>query len=140
MNLLKQIVLPLVLMTAPLVQADDAAMPAPEGAGAYIIEPVDGATVPETFVVRFGLRGMGVAPAGVEREGTGHHHLMINGEAMPMMGRTMGDEVKHFGGGQTEVELTLPKGQHRLQLILGDHRHMPHHPAVMSEPITITVE
>lgn len=111
---------------------------APDGAQVYFISPQNGDTVSETFTVRFGLKGMGVAPAGVDIQATGHHHLIINGE-LPPLGQPMGDSVKHFGGGQTETVLTLPKGQHTLQLILGDKFHIPHNPPVISEKITITV-
>ncbi|KEA62945.1 ATPases of the AAA+ class [Marinobacterium lacunae] len=114
--------------------------PSPDGAEVYIISPADGATVPKTFTVQFGLKGMGIAPAGTEKENTGHHHLMIDGKQAPAMGSPMGKEVKHFGGGQTETTLTLEPGPHTLQLIMGDMAHMPHHPPVMSKPITVTVE
>lgn len=117
-----------------------ATTPSPEGAEAYIISPADGTTVPQTFTVQFGLKGMGVAPAGTEKENTGHHHLMVDGTDMPTMGNPMGKEVKHFGGGQTETSLTLAPGTHTLQLILGDLAHAPHNPPVMSKKITITVE
>jgi len=111
----------------------------PENAVAYIITPADGATVSEQFTVQFGLRGMGVSPAGIARDNTGHHHLIIDGE-IPALGQPMGSQVQHFGGGQTETTVTLPKGEHTLQLILGNHLHVPHHPPVVSEKITITVE
>ncbi len=113
--------------------------PAPENARAYIISPADGETVPQRFTVKFGLQGMGIAPAGVQKPGTGHHHLLINGE-LPKLDEAMKSNVKHFGKGQTETVLELPKGRHTLQLILGDHRHIPHNPPVVSEPITIYVE
>ena len=112
---------------------------APEDAAVYIVSPADGAVVPPTFKVVFGLTGMGVAPAGVVRENTGHHHLLVKGVAEPDLNMPMGDVVTHFGGGQTETTLTLPPGTHTLQLILGDHLHIPHEPPVMSEEITITV-
>lgn len=107
---------------------------------AYIISPVDGATVPQTFVVQFGLKGMGVSPAGIERKHTGHHHLLVDAKTLPPLDKSLGSEVTHFGGGQTQTELTLEKGTHTLQLILGDHLHVPHSPAVVSKKITITVE
>ena len=113
--------------------------PSPKEAQLYIITPKDGATVKETFTVKFGLKGMGVAPAGVDKAKTGHHHLIIDGE-LPDLDKPMGKEVMHFGGGQTEKTLTLPKGKHTLQLILGNHLHIPHKPAVISEKITITVK
>jgi len=107
---------------------------------AYIVTPSDGATVPSTFKVVFGLSGMGVAPAGVERDKTGHHHLLVDMEQLPPLDQPLGSEVKHFGGGQTETTLTLPPGKHTLQLILGDHLHKPHNPPVVSERITIEVK
>lgn len=127
-------------IAALLGSAAFAATPSPEGAEAYIISPEDGATVPQTFTVQFGLKGMGVAPAGTDKEGTGHHHLIVDGSAMPEMGTPMGQDVKHFGGGQTEATLTLEPGTHTLQLMLGDMAHAPHNPPVASKKITITVE
>ena len=111
-------------------------------ARAYIIAPQDGDTVPQTFTVRFGLSGMGVAPAGVEREGTGHHHLLIDLETLPDLDKPLpaSDQILHFGGGQTETELTLPPGSHTLQLLMGNYMHVPHDQPVLSEKITITVE
>lgn len=115
---------------------------APEGASVYFIEPADGATVATTFTVKFGLTGMGVAPAGVDREHTGHHHILINLDELPDMTLPLpaNDQIKHFGGGQTEATLTLAPGEHTLQLLLGNHLHIPHDKPVMSEKITITVK
>lgn len=124
---------------ATLLSTGAIAASSPEGAQAYIISPADGATVPATFTVTFGLKGMGVAPAGTDKENTGHHHLLVDGE-LPAMDAPLGKEVKHFGGGQTETELTLEPGTHTLQLILGDMAHQPHDPPVVSEQITVTVE
>jgi len=112
----------------------------PEGAMAYIISPEDGAVVGETFTVKFGLKGMGVAPAGIDKAKTGHHHLLVDVKELPDLNKPLGKDVKHFGGGQTEVELTLPKGKHTLQLILGDKLHIPHKPPVVSKKITIEVK
>lgn len=114
----------------------------PAGARVYIISPADGETVGETFVVRFGLAGMGVAPAGVDLPDTGHHHLLVDFEGLPAldMPMPMSPQLLHFGKGQTETTLTLPKGEHTLQLLLGDKLHIPHEPAVISEKITIVVE
>jgi hypothetical protein len=107
----------------------------------YFIEPVDGATVPKTFIVKFGLSGMGVAPAGVNKENTGHHHLLINTELADYT-KPIGasDKMIHFGGGQTETEITLPEGKHTLQLVLGNYLHIPHDKPVKSEKITINVK
>jgi hypothetical protein len=116
--------------------------PGSAAARAYFISPQDGETVPATFTVRFGLSGMGVAPAGTERAGTGHHHLLIDLETLPDLSQPLPatEHIRHFGGGQTETELALPPGRHTLQLLLGDYRHLPHDPPVLSEKITITVE
>jgi hypothetical protein len=116
---------------------------APDGAAAHIVSPADGATVQNPVTVIFGLRGVGVAPAGVEQANTGHHHLLIDvapddvdyDNPLPA-----DDQHRHFGGGQTEVTLELPSGSHTMWLLLGDHNHIPHDPPVMSEAITITVE
>ena len=102
----------------------------------------DGDTVNSPFLVQFGLSGMGVAPAGVEKPNTGHHHLLIDTTmtAEQMKEPIPADDThKHFGGGQTEAMVTLPEGKHTLQLLLADWTHIPHVPPVMSEPITITV-
>lgn len=116
--------------------------PAPKGASAEILYPKNGATVGKTFTVKFGLSKMGVAPAGMDKKNTGHHHLLINVDKLPDLDKPIPADAKHrhFGGGQTEVELTLTPGKHTLQLLLGDYLHVPHVPPVMSEKITITVK
>ncbi len=116
--------------------------PAPEGTKLYFITPVDGDTVAPTFTVRFGLVGMGVAPAGVDAPNTGHHHLIIDvaDEDIPLdMPLPASEQFVHFGGGQTQTEVTLAPGTHTLKLVLGNYLHIPHDPPVMSETITITV-
>lgn len=130
------------LALAWTIQAAAARTPAPEGAAAYIISPTDGEVLATPVTVQFGLEGIGVAPAGVEQAKTGHHHLLIDVEELPDMNAPIpsDDNHRHFGGGQTEVSLDLSPGQHTLQLILGDHLHIPHDPPVMSKRITITVE
>lgn len=107
----------------------------------YFVAPQDGDTVSGEFSVSFGLRGMGVAPAGVEVANTGHHHLLIDMDALPPMDAPLPktEQVRHFGGGQTETTLSLPPGEHTLQLVLGNYSHIPHDPPVLSEKITITV-
>ncbi len=110
-----------------------------DGVSVYIISPANGEVVARTFKVRFGLSGMGVAPAGIDKKNTGHHHLLIDGKRLPEMNSPMGKGVKHFGGGQTETILTLEPGEHTLQLILGDKNHVPHNPPIISQQITIMV-
>src|SRR5208282_1081133 len=114
--------------------------PSPPGARAYIISPVNGAYVPTTFTVRFGLEKMGVAPAGIDKANTGHHHLLIDAPLPPLDKPIPNDENHlHFGGGQTETTLTLPTGRHTLQLLLGDAFHLPHEPPVYSDQIVVYV-
>lgn len=114
---------------------------APANALTYFLSPANGATVTSPFTIRFGLRGMGVAPAGVTNPNTGHHHLLIDVETLPPDNLPIPNDAnhRHFGLGQTETEITLPPGQHTLQLVLGDALHIPHEPPVRSEKITITV-
>ena len=113
---------------------------APAGVKLYFVNLSNGATVSSPVKVVFGLAGMGVAPAGIEKAGTGHHHLLVDvGEWDANAPLPANDQFRHFGAGQTEALLELKPGQHTLQLVLGDHNHIPHHPVVMSERITITV-
>jgi hypothetical protein len=115
---------------------------APAGAAVYIISPQDGATVPQSFTVQFGLKGMGVAPAGVVKEDTGHHHLLIDVAALPLAGQPIPKDAQHlhFGGGQTETVLKLSPGTHTLQLELGDANHIPFDPPLLSQKITVHVK
>jgi len=113
---------------------------APEGARVYIISPKDGETVASEFLVKFGLQGMGVAPAGTDMKNTGHHHLLIDVENLPDLDKPMGKDVMHFGGGQTEKLIKLEPGKHTLQLVLGNYLHIPHNPPVVSDKITVHVK
>ena len=116
--------------------------PSPAGAEVYIISPKDGATVSSPVTIQFGLKGMGVAPAGVKFENAGHHHLLIDADvpADSSLPLPTSDNVRHFGKGQTEASIELKPGKHTLQLLLGDQNHTPHNPAVISKKITITVK
>jgi hypothetical protein len=113
-----------------------------EGTTVYIISPRNGETVTSPFTVRFGLKGMGVAPAGVNSPNTGHHHLLVDLPKPPDMTAPLPvtPNILHFGLGQTEAEVKLPPGSHTLQLLLGDYIHVPHDKPVLSEKITITVK
>ncbi|MBK0325871.1 DUF4399 domain-containing protein [Rhodobacteraceae bacterium F11138] len=127
----------------------DGPTPANPDARVYFVNLDDGDTVSSPVTVIFGLSGMGVAPAGTEKEMTGHHHLLIDrppfgegedGAEELANGLPADDHHIHFGGGQTEVTLDMPAGPHTLQLVLGDAGHVPHATPVMSEVISITVE
>ena len=118
--------------------------PWPANARVYFIAPANGETVKGKVTVKFGLSGMGVAPAGVEKANTGHHHLLIDTDAPT--GEKLNQplpveaQVRHFGGGQTETVLELPPGRHTLQLIVGDANHIPHAPPLESDKIVIEVK
>lgn len=131
----------LCLGTYPAV-AGEFSSSAASGAEVYIIAPRNGDTVKSPFTVTFGLKNMGIAPAGIDKDETGHHHLLIDLEELPDLEESLPatENIKHFGGGQTETTLTLAPGTHTLQLLLANYVHVPHRPPVLSEPITITVE
>ena len=116
--------------------------PSPAGAEVYIVSPKDGAKVKGPVTVVFGLKGMGIAPAGIKFDNTGHHHLIVDAEPPADLSLPLpADEHNiHFGKGQTETTLTLTPGKHTLLLLLADSLHTPHDPAVVSKKITITVE
>jgi hypothetical protein len=116
--------------------------PSPAGAEVYIVSPKDGAKVKGPVTVVFGLKGMGIAPAGVKFDNSGHHHLLIDTDSPTDMSLPLpaDDHNVHFGKGQTETTLTLSPGKHTLQLVLADYLHTPHVPAVISKKITIIVE
>ncbi len=147
------VTLGLSLSLSTVGQADP--MPSSPGAKVFILAPVegnlfpgskpmaDGAVLTNPIKLKFGIEGMTVAKAGTMEPGTGHHHLLIDTTLQPAdyaKPIPMDDHHKHFGAGQTEVELTLPPGKHTLQLVLADGAHIPHNPPVMSIPITVTVQ
>lgn len=129
-----------VLATAPAIAGETKS---PAGARVYFIGLENGATVKSPLALRFGLTGMGVAPAGVEKEATGHHHLLV--DAVPLTPAELSAPLPadehhiHFGKGQTETTLKLAPGKHTLQLVLGDHNHIPLDPSVASDVVTVTV-
>lgn len=114
---------------------------APAGAATYIINLKDGDTVSNPVLVQFGLKNAGVAPAGTQSETAGHHHLLVDDPQLDLtVALPATDNIKHFGGGQTETTLTLKPGKHTLQLLFADWKHQSFNPAVMSPKITITVK
>lgn len=134
-----------VIVTTPAFAGD---RPPVEGAESYFINLSDGDSVQGPVTVLFGIKGMGVAPAGIEKEGTGHHHLLINRPALGQgedgmeeydYGLVGSDNLIHYGGGQTETGLDLPPGTHTLQLVFADLNHVPFEPSVETPVITITV-
>ena len=108
----------------------------------YFIEPKDGATVNGPIKIVFGLSGMGVAPAGIDFPNTGHHHLLVDLENLPDLSKPIPANKNHihFGKGQTEAILELPKGKRTLQLLMGNYLHIPHKEPVISKKITIFIK
>ncbi len=113
------------------------------GAEVYFIAPRDGATVHGPVTVKFGLKGMGVAPAGTKFDNTGHHHLLVDTDLSELKldaPLPATDKILHFGKGQTETTVTLAPGKHTLELVFADYLHMPFDPPLHSRKITITVQ
>jgi len=108
----------------------------------YFISPVNGESVTSPVTIKFGIKGMRIVPAGVDKPLSGHHHLLINIDKLPNMDMPIPADKKHlhFGKGQTETSIILPKGKHTLQLLLGNHMHVPHKPPLLSKKIEIIVE
>jgi hypothetical protein len=108
----------------------------------FFVNLSDGESVTSPVTVRFGINGMSIAPAGVDKPMSGHHHLLINLENLPDMTMPIPSDKNHlhFGKGQTETIIELPKGKHSLQLLLGNYMHVPHEVPYLSEKIEIIVE
>lgn len=128
----------------PAAASKPAAMPrtaSAEGASVFFITPANGATVTNPIQIEFGIEGMDVVKAGDNQPNSGHHHLLIDTD-IPNLGLPIPADERHvhFGDGRTATEIVLPPGEHTLQMLLGDHLHIPHEPPLVSEPITITVE
>ena len=130
-----------VLVFSGLQAAEIERSPSSEGAAVGFSNLEDGDVVPPEFEVVFSISGMGIAPAGVQIDNTGHHHLLIDVAELPDLGQPLPatDNIIHFGKGQSETVLNLSEGQHTLQLVLADYRHIPHEPPVVSDVITVTV-
>jgi len=118
------------------------ATPAPKGAEVSIVTPKDGATIPQTVVVKFAVENIALAPAGDTTKNTGHHHVLIDVDELPAAGVPIPKDANHlhFGGAQTQAEITLTPGKHTLQLELGDSNHIPFEPPIVSKKITVNVK
>jgi hypothetical protein len=124
--------------------AEPAALPrsaSADGASVFFITPAIGETVSNPVKIEFGISGMDVVKASIKQPHSGHHHLLIDTD-LPDEGLPIpADEHHiHFGDGSTMTEIALPPGEHTLQMLLGDHLHIPHDPPLVSEPLTITVK
>jgi len=141
MELLRRTVLALGLLLTP-ADAFSQDRPAPKDAYLYIIWPQDGATIKGAFWCRFGLRGMGVTHADDTYANSGHHHLLVDSDESLDPNEPIPSDKKHlhFGAGQTEARIELPPGRHTLQLVLGDAKHYPFNPPLVSKKITIRVK
>jgi hypothetical protein len=126
---------------APAAEAAPGRTPSPPDAAVYFVYPHNGERIYPSSTIRFGLKNMGVAPAGVQKPNTGHHHLLIDADPISALDQPIPNDPNHlhFGGGQTEKKINLPVGKHTLQLVLGDYKHIPFDPPVMSQRIEVIV-
>ena len=119
---------------------------ASENAKVFIVEPTDNQifTIEQAKKINvvFGSKNISIKPAGELVPNSGHHHLLINIDLLPDLSMPIpaSDQFIHFGKGQESTVIDLPKGRHKLQLILGNHVHVPHKPPVMSDPIYVEVK
>ena len=129
-------------LLAALAHAQQRGAP-PAGAEVYFIAPLNGATVHGPVTVRFGLKGMGIAPAGIKFDNTGHHHLLVDTDLKDLSldaPLASSDKILHFGKGQTETTLNLTPGKHTLEIVFADYLHQSFDPPLHSQKITITVK
>ena len=102
--------------------------------------PKNGATVASPVFIDMGVEGMVVEPAGVVKDGFGHHHILIDqkfwpqGEVIPMSDTTL-----HFGKGETDASIELEPGQYLISLQFADGVHASFGES-MSSSILINVE
>jgi len=128
-------------VVAEVTRESLARTPSADGAEVFFVTPTDGATVSNPISVEFGIRSMDVVKAGNAQPNSGHHHLLLDTSVPDLRLPIPADEHHiHFGDGSTATEITLQPGEHTLQMLLGDHLHIPHDPPLLSDPITITVE
>jgi hypothetical protein len=92
-------------------------------------EPKDGATVKSPVHLKFGIQGYQVAavPQGTvdtARPGMGHYHVAVDSDCLPA-GTAIQKAAPwvHFGTGNSEIDMQLPPGMHKLTLQLGDDMH-----------------
>ena len=128
---------------APAAPPAEAPAAAPAAATARSVSfgtPADGATVASPVHVKMQVQGMEIKPAGEIVEGTGHHHIIVDGGSIPA-GQVIPMDATHihFGKGQTETDLELTPGEHKLTLQFADGTHTSYGPD-MSATITVTVE
>jgi hypothetical protein len=138
---MNRLLLALCFLTTFALAADRVAAPA--GAEVYFIAPHNGAKIHGPVTVQFGLKGMGIAPAGIKFDNTGHHHLLVDTDVSELKLDApvpATDKILHFGKGQTETTLNLAPGKHTLQLVFADYLHQAFDPVLQSKKITITVE
>jgi len=141
MRIIRLIALAAVLASIPYA-AQAQGKSAPKDAFLYFIWPENGSVIKGGFWCRFGLRNMGVTHAGDDFPKSGHHHLFVDVNEPLDVDQPIPQDKNHlhFGAGQTEARLELPPGKHTLQLVLGDAKHYPFNPPLVSEKITITVK
>ena len=137
-----------IAMAAPLqgcglLGSSDATISSP--GRVWFIEPKDGATVHTPFLIKLGMSGYNLRPAGQGGDrSSGHHHVIVNtgpvpnGEGVPFDGAGATPRFIHWGAGQTEAMVNLPFGRHTLTAQFADGTHLSYGPAASAQ-ITVTV-
>ena len=143
--MIKRLVFTISLLVAAVGMQLSQAHSPPDGARVFIIEPADGAVVTSPVLVKMGIEGFGITPAGTKgkrRHSAGHHHVLLDLEQLPDMDEPIPRDANHvhLDAGETDVLLELPPGEHSLQLLLGDEEHEPFEPSLISEKIRVTVK
>jgi hypothetical protein len=143
-SLLRSLIFGILLVAASQPGAEEPAStrsPSSDGATVDFANLNDGDVIPLNFLLKFSISGMGIAPAGVDIDNTGHHHLLVDLDELPDLAQPLPatEQILHFDKGQFETGLLLPEGEYRMQLLLADHAHVPHEPPVMSEVVVVRI-
>ncbi len=113
----------------------------PDGAKIFFKNIKDGAVVSSPLKVEMGVEGIRVDTAGPVLAGVGHHHILVDAGDSVATGTVipMDSAHIHFGRGQTETELKLAPGKHRLTLQFADGLHRSYG-ARMATAVTVEVK
>ncbi|HVT85610.1 MAG TPA: DUF4399 domain-containing protein [Chitinophagaceae bacterium] len=97
----------------------------PEGAKVYFKNLKEGANISSPFKVQMGVDKMKVDTVGPVVAGSGHFHIFVDAEDSLPLGTVVPKDSTHlhYGKGQTEAELNLAPGKHKLTLQFADGIH-----------------
>ena len=113
----------------------------PDGAKVFFGNLKTGQKVKSPFKVEMGVSGIALDSAGIIRQASGHHHILIDrGDSL-----TAGEVVPkdslhlHFGNAQKEAEIKLGPGKHKLTLQYADGIHRSYG-GKLATSVVITVQ